>query len=203
MSHTTYEVALSGILGALGIALRSFYLEIIANVQLTPGMIPPALAGMLMGLRGGFMTGLIVGVYGALLSGEFPLIPLVGNVLLGIGPGLICKTVDDTKTLLKSILYIALTGVIGGFIPTFLFLLALGPPAIAAFSALFDLANATIAGIIGVLIWLLLRNWSHGYSLFAKEPKGKSKKPDESRFLVMGIESNKIYNLEATIFLGG
>ena len=203
MSHTTYEVALSGILGALGIALRSFYLEIIANVQLTPGMIPPALAGMLMGLRGGFMTGLIVGVYGALLSGEFPLIPLVGNVLLGIGPGLICKTVDDTKTLLKSILYIALTGVIGGFIPTFLFLLALGPPAIAAFSALFDLANATIAGIIGVLIWLLLRNWSYGYSLFAKEPKGKSKKPDESRFLVIGTESNKIYNPEATIFLRG
>lgn len=179
MSHITYKLALSGILGALGIILRSFYLEIIANVQLTPGMIPPALAGMLMGLRGGLMTGLIVGVYGALISGEFPLIPLVGNVLLGVGPGLICEIVDDKRTLLKSVLYIVLTGVVGGFIPTFILLLALGPPAIAAFSALFDLANATIAGVMGVLIWLLLRNWSYGYSLFRKEPKSESNKPDE------------------------
>ncbi|MFX0097172.1 MAG: ECF transporter S component [Candidatus Hodarchaeota archaeon] len=181
--HATYKAALSGTLGALGIVLRSFYLEITANVQLTPGMIPPALAGMLMGLEGGFITGLIVGVYGALFSGEFPLIPLAGNMLLGIGPGIIYEIVDDRHTSLKSILYVLLTGFLGGFAPTFLFLLVLVPPAIAAPSALFDLTNAIIAGIIGVIIWLLIRNWSSAYSLFKRDHKNESRKNEENKSL--------------------
>ncbi|MFX1351676.1 MAG: hypothetical protein ACFFA1_05600 [Promethearchaeota archaeon] len=177
--QATYRAALSGTLGALGIVLRSFYLEITANVQLTPGMIPPALAGMLMGLEGGFITGLIVGIYGAFFSGEFPLIPLVGNVLLGIGPGVVYEMLDDRHTSLKGILYVLLTGFVGGFIPTFLFLVVLVSPAIAVLSALFDLTNAIIAGIIGVIIWLLIRNWSSAYSLFKKDQKNESRKNDE------------------------
>ena len=181
--NVTYKVALSGTLGALGIVLRSFYLEITANVQLTPGMIPPALAGMLMGLEGGFITGLIVGVYGALFSGEFPLIPLVGNVLLGIGPGIVYEILDDRRTSLKSIVYVLMTGFIGGFIPTFLFLLVLVSPAIAALSALFDLTNAIIAGAIGVAIWLLLQNWSSAYSLFKRDQKNESRENNETRMI--------------------
>ncbi|MHA1835970.1 MAG: ECF transporter S component [Candidatus Odinarchaeia archaeon] len=152
--HSTIKITLTALLGALGIVLRTMAFPIISNVQLTPGMIAPILSGMLLGLWPGITTGFIIGIYAALFSGEFWVIPLIGNICLGLGAGLVNYFIRDEQKFIKSSLFLCSSAVIGGFLPTFTVILAFLPEtvAVAAISGLFDLVNALIAAIVALII---------------------------------------------------
>jgi len=152
MLTASTSIVIASILGALGVVLRTFSVQIVENVQITPGMIAPILSGMLLGISGGILTGSIVGVYAAAFSGEFWLIPLIGNICLGISTGII--KFSRNKKYIKSLLFIISSGIIGGFLPTFIFILMLIPNVtVAAVSGLSDLINASIAALIAIPIW--------------------------------------------------
>ncbi len=154
------KVAVIGVLSAAGLALRTVAVPVTVNVQITPGMIAPILSGILLGLWPGISTGIIVGSYAAVFSGEFWLIPFIGNVLLAVGAGL---TSDLTKKNRVGVFEISMMiispTVIGGFIPTFIIMSLIIPGAfiLALLSGVFDMINAMIASIIAVLTWLALK----------------------------------------------
>ena len=156
--RNSIKITLIAILAATGIALRSFSIPIFADVQITPGMIAPILSGMLLGIAPGVFTGLIIGIYAGFVSGEFFLIPLIGNICLGLAPGIISELKKyqlDDKT--KVILFVMLSGIIGGFLPTFGISIWLIPNFnLAIIYGLIDFANAVIAATIAVILWKAL-----------------------------------------------
>ncbi|MHA1409524.1 MAG: hypothetical protein ACTSQY_04265 [Candidatus Odinarchaeia archaeon] len=154
----TIKIGLIAILGALGIVLRTIAIPIFADVQLTPGMIAPILAGMLMGVWPGIATGFIIGTYAGLVSGEFFLIPLIGNICLGIGAGIVTEIPKEKiREELRIVLYVVLSAVIGGFLPTFGISLFLYADLVLVFIfGLIDMANAAIAALIAIVIWKIL-----------------------------------------------
>lgn len=154
------KISLIAILSAAGLALRTIAIPVAYSVQITPGMIAPILSGILLGLWPGCLTGLIIGIYAAVFSGEFWLIPLIGNLLLGVGAGLATDLMKNwnSKTV-KIIMLIISPSIIGGFIPTFSIMCILTPGAvIVAFtSGAIDMINALIAAIIAISAWSLLK----------------------------------------------
>jgi uncharacterized membrane protein YeaQ/YmgE (transglycosylase-associated protein family) len=155
--NTSLKIVLTALLAAIGIALRTIAIPIFSNVQLTPGMIAPILCGMLLGLWPGITTGFIIGLYAGLVSGEFILIPLIGNICLGLAPGIITEINNKTDEKIRAFLYTITSGLIGGFLPTFGISLWLIPNLyLASIYGIFDLANAIIAAIIALVIWKIL-----------------------------------------------
>ena len=131
------------------------------NVQLTPGMIAPILSGMLLGFVPGAATGAIIGIYAAVISGEFWVIPFLGNICLGISSGLITSFLSKSvSTPVKSILYLISAAVIGGFLPTFITIIIFLPDTlfIAALSGMFDFINALLAAVIALIVWIAVIN---------------------------------------------
>ncbi|MHA1334080.1 MAG: LytS/YhcK type 5TM receptor domain-containing protein, partial [Candidatus Odinarchaeia archaeon] len=143
-----------------GIVLRTIAIPIFENVQFTLGMIAPILSGMITGLYGGLITGSIVGIYAAVFSGEFWAIPLIGNICLGISTGIISQMLPkENYDKIKIPLYICASAIIGGFIPTFAFLLLLIPsPVFAATGAVIDMINAAIAAVVSIPIWYKVKS---------------------------------------------
>ena len=127
--HGNKKLAFIAILGAFGALLRYFAaITVIPGVvELSPSFLIPQLAGMLMGSIGGSLCGVIVGVTGSVRGGEFPLIPLLGNIALGLSTGIVKDFVSDEKRKLKKPLYVISGAFIGGFIPHLQFLYFLHP----------------------------------------------------------------------------
>ena len=154
------SIALVAVLSAIGASLRYFTaIPLIPGfVELTPSFIIPILAGTWMGMRGGISVGFLVGLSGAFRGGEFPLIPLLGNVMLGIGPGLVRDVavhegLDLNKLNLKfALAYMFASAIIGGFAPTFMVSLMFMPLSYAAYIAIPDAFSAFIAAIVAVML---------------------------------------------------
>ncbi|MEM2109023.1 MAG: ECF transporter S component [Candidatus Odinarchaeota archaeon] len=158
--NTTLKISLIAVLSATGLALRTVAIPISYSVQITPGMIMPILSGITLGLWPGCLTGLIIGIYAAVFSGEFWLIPLIGNLLLGVGAGIVTDLMKDkNNTAIKIIMLVISPSIIGGFIPTFsiMFILTPGTVIIALTSGVIDMVNALIAAIIAILAWGALK----------------------------------------------
>ena len=148
------QLALVAVLGALGALLRYFTaITVVPDVvELSPSFLIPQLAGMLMGSVGGGLCGVIVGVAGSIRGGEFPLIPLLGNIALGLSTGIVKDFVGDDKRRLKKFLYVISGAFIGGFIPTFAISILFAPAFAVVFYALIDAFQAGFWAFIGVIV---------------------------------------------------
>jgi hypothetical protein len=112
----------------------------------------PLLAGMLLGPFGGIFCGIFVGVSGALW--EPFLIPLIGNIALGLSTGLPSYFRHKIPYSLWVSLCILFAICLGGFLPTFTVevLIAGVPPLFAIFSASIDAAQAGLWVVLALLI---------------------------------------------------
>jgi len=155
------KVALAATLAATGAALRyTSAIPIVPGVvEFTPSMAIPALAGMLLGVSGGVTVGFAVGLSGALR--EFPPIPIVGNVMLGLGPGIVKEFLSrrretrlNSSKILEWIFYISVISIVGGFLPTFAITLMFlySTPWGAVLLGSFDAANAALAGVAALIV---------------------------------------------------
>lgn len=123
----TITVTSMAMLAALGIVMRLFVrIPIVPGMlELSPGFLFSELGGVIGGLIGGAVVGAIVGIGGAIAGGEVPLMPLIGNVFLGIGTGYAIHITSDRNSAKYILLVILGGGLIGGFVPDMTVFLAL------------------------------------------------------------------------------
>jgi hypothetical protein len=141
----SFWTALLALFAAIGIVLRQVAIPIFPPyVTLTPGFIMPLLAGIVLGPLGGAIGGIIVGLSGALW--EPFLIPLIGNIALGLSTGIPSYFRYKMSHFLWITMSILSAIFIGGFLPTFTIeTLIYGVPfMIAAITASFDASQAGI-----------------------------------------------------------
>jgi len=152
----TNTVALTTIamIAALGIVVRyTIQIPVIPNVVvLTPGFMFSILGGIVGGIPGGAIVGAIVGVSGALSGTEIPILPMIGNICLGIGSGYaIYLTKRDN--LKYYILVILGSGIIGGFIPTMtIFSSLVDPLVVNLIAASIDMAQAFLWAVVALVV---------------------------------------------------
>lgn len=116
----TVALTTLAMLAAIGIVVRMFVrIPVIPGLlDLTPGFLFSELGGVIGGLPGGALVGAIVGLGGAMAGGEPPLLPMIGNICLGIGTGYAIHVRADRDSLSYAVMVILGGGIIGGFIPS-------------------------------------------------------------------------------------
>ncbi len=149
------------LLSALGVILRYFVrITIIPGVvELTPSFLIPLLAGLLAGIPGGVLSGFLVGISGMAAGGEIPVLPLLGNIALGLGTAIGVLVAGKMPKIARIIIYTILGGLIGGFIPTFLITYFLDTPVIAVCAAagFIDFAQAALWAFVGTILkWTII-----------------------------------------------
>ncbi|MFX1491751.1 MAG: hypothetical protein ACFFBU_05775 [Promethearchaeota archaeon] len=151
----SFWTALLALFAAIGIVLRQVAIPIFPPyVTLTPGFIMPLLTGIVLGPLGGIICGILVGISGALW--EPFLIPLFGNIALGLSTGIPTYFRYKIPHFLWMIISILSATLIGGFLPTFIIeMLIYGvPPMIATLTASFDASQAGIWTTIALFIYV-------------------------------------------------
>ena len=146
-------IALVAFFTAIGVLFRQISIPIFPPfVSLTPGFLMPLLAGMILGPLGGVLCGLFVGVSGALW--EFPLIPLIGNIALGLSTGIPSFFRNRMLPVLWMSLCVISAMIIGGFLPTFIVeVLVIGfPPYVATLTASIDAFQAIVWVAVAILL---------------------------------------------------
>lgn len=146
-------IGLLAIFSAVGIVLRQIVIPTFSPyVTLTPGFIIPLLAGIILGPLGGILCGIFVGISGALW--EPFLIPLIGNIALGISTGIPTYYRQKLNQLSWIVLCILTAVIIGGFLPTFsIEVLIFGLPAtIAVITASVDGIQAGIWIVVAIIL---------------------------------------------------
>ncbi|MFW9803718.1 MAG: hypothetical protein ACFFFC_13745 [Candidatus Thorarchaeota archaeon] len=120
LQKNTAALTTLAMLSALGIVVRMFVrIPVIPGLlDLTPGFLFSELGGVIGGLPGGALVGAIVGLGGAISGGEPPLLPMIGNICLGIGTGYAIHVKADRNSPLYIAMVIIGGGIIGGFIPS-------------------------------------------------------------------------------------
>jgi hypothetical protein len=147
MFPLSIRVALLAIFAATGVVFRYISIPTFSPyVTLTPGFIMPLLSGLVLGPIGGIICGTIVGISGAIFSTEPFLIPLIGNIALGLSTGIpVLFRARITRNLWIG-LTILTASIVGGFLPTFSIeaIVHLVPLSFAALTASIDAIQATI-----------------------------------------------------------
>ncbi len=120
ISQNTTLVTTLAILAAMGISVRFLVrIPIIPGLlELTPGFMFSELGGIIGGLAGGMLVGAIVGVGGAMAGGEPFLLPMIGNIFLGVGTGWAIHVNSDRDSVHYRIMVILGGALIGGFLPS-------------------------------------------------------------------------------------
>jgi len=120
LQKNTVALTTLAMLAALGIVVRMFVrIPVIPGLlDLTPGFLFSELGGVIGGLPGGALVGALVGLGGAIAGGEPPVLPMIGNICLGIGTGYAIHVKKDRESLLYIAMVILGGGIIGGFIPS-------------------------------------------------------------------------------------
>jgi len=142
------------ILASIGIVARMFVrITVIPGFfELTPGFLFSELGGIVGGIPGGVFVGAVVGLGGALAGGEFPLLPMVGNICLGLGTGIAVYT-SRRNSLRFSLIAILGGGIIGGFIPSMTIFAAITDSLELTFIvAMADMVQAIIWAIVAIFI---------------------------------------------------
>ena len=148
-------IVLLAFFAATGVIFRQISIPIFPPfVSLTPGFLMPLLAGIILGPLGGALCGLFVGVSGALW--EFPIIPLIGNIALGLSTGIPSFHRNRISPVLWMSLCVVSAMIIGGFLPTFIIeVLVIGfPPSVAAVTASIDAFQAIVWVVVAILLVL-------------------------------------------------
>ncbi|MFX1563150.1 MAG: hypothetical protein ACFFDP_07570 [Promethearchaeota archaeon] len=148
----TFQVAVLAIFAALGVVLRQVAIPTASPyVTLTPGFTIPLLTGIVLGPIGGFVCGLAVGISGAIW--EPAIIPVIGNIALGLSTGIPTLARRRLPYLLWASICFISAIVIGGFLPTFGGEVIYGiVPIAAVLDASLDAAQAAIWVIIALLL---------------------------------------------------
>ncbi|MHA3962410.1 MAG: hypothetical protein AM325_002615 [Candidatus Thorarchaeota archaeon SMTZ1-45] len=154
VKSNTIALTTLAMIAAVGIVVRyAVQIPIIPNaVVLTPGFMFSILAGIVGGIPGGAIVGAIIGASGALSGTEMPLLPMFGNICLGIGSGyaIYFANRDDAKYYALVILG---SGLIGGFMPTItVFSSFVDPFIINLIAASIDMIQAFLWAVIGLFI---------------------------------------------------
>ena len=152
----TNTVALTTIamIAALGIIVRyTIQIPVIPNVVvLTPGFMFSILGGIVGGIPGGVIVGAIVGVSGALSGTEIPILPMIGNICLGIGSGYAIYLAKRDNVKYYTLVILG-SGIIGGFIPTMtIFSSFVDPLVVNLIAASIDMAQAFLWAVIALIV---------------------------------------------------
>ncbi|MFW9846597.1 MAG: hypothetical protein ACFFD6_07610 [Candidatus Thorarchaeota archaeon] len=120
LQKNTVALTTLTMLAAIGTVVRIFVkIPVIPGLlELTPGFLFSEIGGVIGGLPGGAFVGAIVGLGGAIAGGEPPLLPMIGNVCLGIGTGYVIHVKSDRDSLTYMVLVVLGGGIIGGFVPS-------------------------------------------------------------------------------------
>jgi hypothetical protein len=120
LRKNTVALTTLAMLAAMGIIVRMFVrIPVIPGLlDLTPGFLFSELGGVIGGLPGGTLVGAVVGLGGAMAGGEPPLLPMIGNICLGIGTGWAIHVKTDRDSILYMVMVVLGGGIIGGFIPS-------------------------------------------------------------------------------------
>ncbi|MHA2380004.1 MAG: hypothetical protein ACXADO_03340 [Candidatus Thorarchaeota archaeon] len=120
LQQNTVALTTFAMLAALGIVVRMFVrIPVIPGLlDITPGFLFSELGGVIGGLPGGALVGAVVGLGGAMAGGEPPLLPMIGNICLGIGTGYAIHLRSDRDSTLYVTMVVLGGGIIGGFIPS-------------------------------------------------------------------------------------
>jgi len=107
-------------IAALGIIIRmTVRIPLVPEVvEITPAFMFSELGGIIGGIPGGLLVGFIVGFGGAMAGGEAWLLPLIGNVALGVGTGFVIHIISNRDSIKYALLTIIGGGIIGGFLAT-------------------------------------------------------------------------------------
>lgn len=118
--RNTVFITTLAMLGAIGIVVRTFIqITVIPGlVVLTPGFLFSLLGGIVGGIPGGIIVGVITGMGGALSGTEVPILPIIGNICLGLGSGIVVQYRKERDSWIYGVLVILCGGIIGGFIPS-------------------------------------------------------------------------------------
>ncbi len=151
----TFRIALLAVFTALGVVIRQFKIPVVPEVvELTPGFIMPFLTGLVLGPGEGAICGLIVGIGGALTSTELFLIPIIGNIALGISTGVPALWRERIHRYLFIGLCIVSASIFGGFLPTYgisVIFMGLNPIG-AAFFASIDAMQAIVWVVVALIL---------------------------------------------------
>lgn len=145
----TVALTTLALIAALGIIVRVFiHIPLIFGVvDLTPGFLFSLLGGVIGGIPGGLLVGSITGLGGAIALTEPPLLPMIGNICLGIGAGYGLHLARNRDSFMYYLMVIIGAPIIGGFIPTALI-------SLLYFDPLGIVIVAAIADTIQTLIWV-------------------------------------------------
>ncbi|MDH4214938.1 MAG: hypothetical protein OEV85_13560 [Candidatus Thorarchaeota archaeon] len=154
IQRNTVALTTLALIAALGVVARfTLQIPVIPNaVVLTPGFMFSLLGGVVGGLPGGIIVGAIVGASGALSGTELPLLPMFGNICLGIGSGYaVYFAKRDTLKYYAMVLFGG--GIIGGFIPTMTVFSSLVDPLIVnLIAATIDMAQAFLWAFAALIV---------------------------------------------------
>jgi hypothetical protein len=154
IQRNTVALTTLAIIAALGIVVRyTIQIPVIPNaVVLTPGFLFSLLGGVVGGLPGGIIVGATVGASGALSGIELPLLPMFGNICLGIGSGY-AVYFAKRDTVKYYVMVILGGGIIGGFIPTMtVFSSFVDPLVVNMIAATIDMAQALLWAFIALVV---------------------------------------------------
>ncbi|MHA1638203.1 MAG: hypothetical protein ACTSUO_07780 [Candidatus Thorarchaeota archaeon] len=169
----TVAITTLAMIAALGVVVRLTirFVVIPDLVEITPAFIFSLLGGIIGGIPGGVFVGFIVGLSGALGGGEFPLIPLVGNILLGVGTGYAIHLNSNRDSKRYSLMAILGGGLIGGFISDMVILMAiLELPLEASLPvSIVDMTMAFIWAFVAIVVERKLIRPIIGHYLYAEE----------------------------------
>ena len=155
LQKNTVSLTTLAMIAALGIVVRMFVrIPIIPGfVELTPGFMFSLLGGVIGGVPGGIFVGAIVGIGGAMGGGEPPLLPMIGNIFLGIGSGLAIHITKERNSRKYALMVVLGGGIIGGFIPTATVFASLVDPIEAILAAaLLDMTQGFLWAIVALFV---------------------------------------------------
>jgi hypothetical protein len=155
LQKNTVSLTTLALIAALGIVVRMFVrIPVIPGfVELTPGFLFSLLGGIIGGVPGGIFVGAIVGIGGAMGGGEPPLLPMIGNIFLGIGSGLAIHITKERNSRRYALLVVLGGGIIGGLIPTAtIFASLIDPVEVILAAALLDMTQGFLWAIVALFV---------------------------------------------------
>ncbi|MFW9767317.1 MAG: hypothetical protein ACFFF9_15535 [Candidatus Thorarchaeota archaeon] len=166
----TVAISTLAIVAAIGIVVRyTIQIPIIPDaVVLTPGFIFSILGGIIGGIPGGAIVGAIVGASGALSGTEVPILPMFGNICLGIGSGYAIYFAKRDSLKYNLLVFLG-TGIIGGFIPTMtVFSSLVDPFVVNLIAATIDMIQAFLWVVVALLLEQQLLRPVLGHYLYSE-----------------------------------
>ena len=170
IKSNTVALTTIALIAAIGIVVRfTIQIPIIPNaVVLTPGFMFSILAGIVGGLPGGAIVGAIIGASGSLSGTEIPLLPMFGNICLGVGSGhaIYFAKRDSMK---YYVLVILGSGLIGGFIPTLtIFSSFIDPLLVNLIAASIDMIQAFLWAVVALVLEKIIIRPTVGQYLYSE-----------------------------------